>query len=119
MRVCASCGHKGVPATASVLPHVRGRDESAKEAAAKPTPVTAAKVDPHEARTEVIDQNEIRARMGEIRERMNQMRGTNNAISASAPAVKPKVEKTQPKQPEAQNRPSKQAPEIEPATKRI
>lgn len=91
MIICTNCGHKGVPETASFCPMCGAVVNTAPKVAAKPKPAAAAKADPHEARTEVINQDEIKARMGEIRERMNKMRGTNNAISASTPAIKPET----------------------------
>ena len=87
MSVCPKCGHKGLPETASFCP-MCGEVVPAT-AAAPPAPPRTAKDDPHDAKTEVISQNEIKARMGEIRDRMNKMRGDASSVSESNKPTRP------------------------------
>ena len=87
MSVCPKCGHEGLPATASFCP-MCGEVVPATPAAA-PAPPKTAKEDPHEARTEVISQDEIKSRMGEIRDRMNKMRGDASSVSKSNRPARP------------------------------
>ena len=90
MSVCPKCGHDGLPKTASFCPMCG--EVVAVKTEPPPAPRTA-KEDPHEARTEVISQSEIRAKMGEIREKMDKMRGTANSVSQTNKPARPKKKK--------------------------
>lgn len=84
---CPKCGNESMPGDASFCPMC---GETMPEGSEPSAQAAGAKVDPHEAKTEVISQDDIKARMGEIRERMDKMRGDSNSVSQANKPVRPK-----------------------------